>query len=177
MDPTPASENNPVDVDNQTGDVKPSVSATVYGIHSMEVIPPEISKGTNVFALPEVAELGQSADTIVVEGDGDPTDIQNVLSEVISLRHAKQNIEEELLDVKEKCKELSARNSELQSQIASSIEDLNERSRLYRQLESSRNDLARTKMDLDCDIERLKHEKEERDNAIRTLTKEKQLIA
>ncbi|VDN25475.1 unnamed protein product [Cylicostephanus goldi] len=32
-------------------------------------------------------------------------------------------------------------------------------------------------MDLDCEIERLKHEKEERDNAIRTLTKEKQLVA
>lgn len=34
--------------------------------------------------------------------------------------HAKCNIEEELLDVKEKCRELSARNSELQSQVASS---------------------------------------------------------
>lgn len=35
----------------------------------------------------------------------------------------------------------------------------------------------RLQMELDCDIERLKQEKEERDNAIRTLTKEKHLIA
>ncbi|VDL76005.1 unnamed protein product [Nippostrongylus brasiliensis] len=102
---------------------------------------------------------------------------QTLLSEIVTLRHAKSNIEDELVEVKEKCRELATRNSELQSQVASSIEDANERSRLYRQLECSRNELAMKKMALDCDVERLRHEKDERDAAIRTLTKEKHLIA
>uniref|UniRef100_A0A1I7XDM0 TPR_MLP1_2 domain-containing protein n=1 Tax=Heterorhabditis bacteriophora TaxID=37862 RepID=A0A1I7XDM0_HETBA len=93
------------------------------------------------------------------------------------LAHTNQNLEEELTDIREKFKELSAKNSELQSQVTSSANDLNERSRLYRQLESARNDLAIKKIQLDCDVEKLKHEKEERDTAVKTLTKEKHLLA
>ncbi|KHJ94981.1 hypothetical protein OESDEN_05083 [Oesophagostomum dentatum] len=174
-----------VDADSGVGDVKP-LAANVHASHP-EPAPSGTSSGASVPIAPEAGDVVQTGEAPTggnSSGD-DPSDIQNVLSEVASLRHAKQNIEEELMDVKGKCKELSTRNSELQSQIASStsvfivvsVEDLNERSRLYRQLESSRNDLARTKMELDCDIERLKHEKEERDNVIRTLTKEKHLIA
>ncbi|KAL6734369.1 hypothetical protein Aduo_004918 [Ancylostoma duodenale] len=167
-----------VDADSVVSDVKPSVTAVVPVLVT-EGAPPETSTSANVVVVPEPAAVAQpgTAPSVEANNDNDNASEQNILSEIVSLRHAKQNIEEELLDVKEKCKELSTRNSELQSQVASSIEDLNERSRLYRQLEASRNDLARTKMELDCDIERLKHEKNERDNAIRTLTKEKHLIA
>ncbi|RCN33789.1 hypothetical protein ANCCAN_20378 [Ancylostoma caninum] len=195
MDTNPILEE-AVDADSVVSDVKPSVTAVPVLI--TEAAPPETSTSANVVVVPEHAAVAQAAGTAPSaedSNDNDNASEQNILSEIVSLRHAKQNIEEELLDVKEKCKELSTRNSELQSQVASSsqflfsfhsvciaagsisVEDLNERSRLYRQLEASRNDLARTKMELDCDIERLKHEKDERDNAIRTLTKEKHLIA
>ncbi|RCN36125.1 hypothetical protein ANCCAN_18001 [Ancylostoma caninum] len=177
MDTNPILEE-AVDADSVVSDVKPSVTAVVPVLVT-EGAPPETSTSANVVVVPEHAAVAQAGTAPSAENsnDNDNASEQNILSEIVSLRHAKQNIEEELLDVKEKCKELSTRNSELQSQVANSIEDLNERSRLYRQLEASRNDLARTKMELDCDIERLKHEKDERDNAIRTLTKEKHLIA
>ncbi|KAK5984970.1 hypothetical protein GCK32_006260 [Trichostrongylus colubriformis] len=160
------------DADSMVSDVKPAVAAPAPSREeSMEVLH-ESTGSTNVIG--DGAMEGSSAD--VASGDGH-SDVQSLISEIVTLRHAKSNIEEELLDVKEKCRELSSRNSELQSQVVSSMEDMNERSRLYRQLEASRNELALKKMALDCDLERLKHEKEERDAIIRTLTKEKHLIA
>ncbi|KAK6734969.1 hypothetical protein RB195_018271 [Necator americanus] len=168
-----------IDADNLLGDVKPSVATTVHGVQSSEGTPLEAPSGSSVPVVQEVALIPHTGEALPAEtsSSGDDHELHSLLSEVASLRHAKQNIEEELLHVKEKCNELSTRNSELQSQVASSIEDLNERCRQYRQLEALRNDLARAKMELDCDIERLKHEKDERDNVVRNLTKEKHLIA
>ncbi|ETN80754.1 hypothetical protein NECAME_08960 [Necator americanus] len=188
-----------IDADNLLGDVKPSVATTVHGVQSSEGTPLEAPSGSSVPVVQEVALIPHTGEALPAEtsSSGDDHELHSLLSEVASLRHAKQNIEEELLHVKEKCNELSTRNSELQSQVASSsqflslhshtetdvecegniLEDLNERCRQYRQLEALRNDLARAKMELDCDIERLKHEKDERDNVVRNLTKEKHLIA
>ncbi|XGW07593.1 hypothetical protein V3C99_010619 [Haemonchus contortus] len=165
------------DADSVASDVKPTNPTSVpLGEGSMEAlhVPGSADNAAPANVVEDVTMEGNSSEAHVVE---DHSNVDSLLSEVVALRHAKSNIEEELLDVKEKCRELSSRNSELQSQIASSTEDANERSRLYRQLETSRNELAMKKMALDCDLERLKHEKEERDAAIRTLTKEKHLIA
>ncbi|KAK6017000.1 hypothetical protein OSTOST_17512 [Ostertagia ostertagi] len=184
------------DADSVASDVKPTVAPSVPAEEGSSEVLRETSGLDENLAAPnavdDVAMEGTSTDAV---GGEDHSDVQSLLSEIVALPvkclalitvaadklcnlgHAKCNIEEELLDIKEKCRELSTRNSELQSQVASSMEDVNERSRLYRQLEASRNELAMKKMALDCDLERLKHEKEERDAAIRTLTKEKHLIA
>ncbi|VDM59315.1 unnamed protein product [Angiostrongylus costaricensis] len=173
--------NEVVDADSMATDVKPVVTtpvlpekATVGNVSDTSGCGSG-SSGTDVAVFEQISQERILSNT--GRSNEQPSDIENLLSEVVALRHAKCNIEEELLDVKKKFRELSSVNNELRSQVASSIDEANERSRMYRQLESSRNELAVQKMDLNSAVEKLRNEKEERDAAIRTLTREKQLIA
>ncbi|WKX94552.1 hypothetical protein Q1695_011662 [Nippostrongylus brasiliensis] len=167
------------DADSMATDVKPNAATpAVQGdVFMSEETTSDVAPTLQPMENVEEVRMRDESSAAANTGVDDQLADQTLLSEIVTLRHAKSNIEDELVEVKEKCRELATRNSELQSQVASSIEDANERSRLYRQLECSRNELAMKKMALDCDVERLRHEKDERDAAIRTLTKEKHLIA
>ncbi|KJH49758.1 hypothetical protein DICVIV_04098 [Dictyocaulus viviparus] len=169
--------NEVVNADSVAMDVKPVVAAPILSEKSAASSDASDSGSGNADVLntQQIAHKGFLSD-LSRSNTESSSDVQSLLSEVVALRHAKCVIEEELLDVKGKYRELCSRNNELQSQMASSIDDMNERSQMYRQLESSRNELAVKKMALDAELERLKHEKEERDNAIRNLTREKHLV-
>ncbi|KAJ1374005.1 hypothetical protein KIN20_036588 [Parelaphostrongylus tenuis] len=175
MDPSHLS-NEVVDADSMATDVKPVVTTPVAPKATIESVSDPSGSGSG--SGPSTADLAvceqNTSERIVpiaVQRDNeDPSNVEGLLSELVTLRHVKCNIEEELHDVKIKYRELSSMNNELQSQVASSIDDANERMRMYRQLESSRNELAAQKMALDAAVEKLKNEKEERDAAIRNLT-------
>ncbi|EPB66201.1 hypothetical protein ANCCEY_14708, partial [Ancylostoma ceylanicum] len=124
MDTTPIPEE-VMDADSVVSDVKPSVTTVVPVLPVAEGTSSETSTSANVVVVAEPVVVAQTGEALPAEAnnENDNASEQNILSEIVSLRHAKQNIEEELLDVKEKCKELSTRNSELQSQVASSTEN------------------------------------------------------
>ncbi|KAK6061184.1 hypothetical protein COOONC_01151, partial [Cooperia oncophora] len=158
------------DADSMAAEVKPTVATSVSaGDGSVEVLHETSGSAENpavVHVVEDVPMEGSSSDAPAGE---DHSDVQSLLSEI----DMQKAISKRSCSTSRRSVENWLPECELQSQSP----DANERSRLYRQLEASRNELAMKKMTVDCDLERLKHEKEERDNAIRTLTKEKHLIA
>ncbi|CAI4232788.1 unnamed protein product [Auanema sp. JU1783] len=100
-------------------------------------------------------------------------DYAAVVEENAAYERTNFTLSTELGNVKEQVVHLSNQNIQLQQQIASSENELQERSRLFRQMESSRNELSYKCTGLEAESMKLKSEKEERDSVIKILTREK----
>lgn len=118
--------NEVVDADSMATDVKPVVTTPVLPEKAAVGNVSDTSGCASGSSGTDVAVFEQISQERILSNTGrsneEPSDIEILLSEVVALRHAKCNIEEELLDVKKKFKELSSMNNELRSQVASSSE-------------------------------------------------------
>ncbi|VDP28936.1 unnamed protein product [Heligmosomoides polygyrus] len=114
------------DADSMVTDVKPNVTASAAA-EQQSTGDFQESSAPAPSAPSQSAVESMATDEIpssVAQGGEEHSDVQSLLSEIVTLRHAKCNIEEELLDVKEKCRELSARNSELGGEEHSDVQSL-----------------------------------------------------